>query len=425
MTKANPYDNAVTTIKHAAKIMELEPWITKVLLNPEREVNVTFPVKMDDGHVRIFRGYRIQHNSARGPYKGGIRYHWDVDLNEVKALATWMSIKCGVVDLPLGGGKGGVICDPRPHGKHDAMSEGELERMTRGFIRRIAHVIGPDKDIPAPDVYTNSQVMGWMVDEYSKITGMPLEDAYGVVTGKPLEIGGSFGREEATARGGQFVLRRAVEQGISPISDLRNATVAIQGYGNAGYNFARLVHSEDQARIIAVSDSRGGIYNPEGFDPEELIAFKKEQGTVKKYPKGEQLTQKQLLTLECDVLVPSALENVITQENAHLVKAKTIVELANGPVTHLADEILYQRGIEILPDILANAGGVTVSCYEWQQNLAKETWHAAKIDEMLESVMQINASEVFNIAREYKTDNRTAAYILGMGRIAEALRNAA
>jgi glutamate dehydrogenase/leucine dehydrogenase len=422
MSKTNPYENAVTTIKYASKRMSLEPWISKVLLSPEREIAVSFPVKMDDGHVRVFRGYRVQHNSIRGPYKGGIRYHWKVNLDEVRALAMWMSIKCAVVDIPLGGGKGGVTCDPKAHGNTHAMSDSELERMTRGFVRKIAYDIGPDKDIPAPDVYTNAEVMNWIVDEYSKVTGLSFEDVMGVATGKSIDNGGSYGRESATARGGQFVLRRAVEENVLDISDLRNCKIAIQGFGNAGYNFAKLVHEQDECKIIAVSDSGGGIYNAEGLSPEDVMRHKERNGSVVDYPLSKNITQQELLTLECDVLAPSALENVINQENAHMVKARCILELANGPLTPMADEILFGNGVVILPDILANAGGVTVSCYEWQQNLAKERWDENKIDRDLKMVMQNSASEVFEVAREYDVDNRLGAYILGIGRIAEKLR---
>ncbi len=426
MNESNPYESAKVIIKETAKIMELEPWITEILLHPQKEINVSFLAEMDDGNMRMFQGYRVQHNNSRGPYKGGIRYHWNVNLDEVRALATWMSIKCAVVDLPFGGGKGGVICNPREHDDIPAMSENELERMTRAFTRSIADDIGPDKDILAPDVYTNSKTMGWIVDEYAKVTGKQVDEVLGVVTGKSLDAGGSLGRDEATARGGQLVLREAVEERMVSQSlwDLEDARVVVQGYGNAGSNFARLVHEQDGCRIIAVSDSKGGIYNPEGLDPEDILQYKKSKGTVVNYraPGVLSISNEELLRLDCDILVPSALENVITKENAKRINSKVIVGLANGPVTPEADDILLYRDITVLPDILANAGGVTVSYYEWKQNLAKEKWDAGKIDSMLEDTMRINASKVFTIAQKYGVNNRIGAYILAIERIAEKIK---
>jgi len=424
MRKINPYENAQTIIRRTAEIMGLEEWITAFLLRPQREINASFLIEMDDGSVRIFQGYRVQHNNALGPYKGGIRYHWDVDLNEVRALATWMSIKCATVALPLGGGKGGVICCPREHGSIPAMSEGELERMTRAFTRVIAPDIGPDKDIPAPDVYTDSKVMGWIVDEYARFVGKPVNEVLGVVTGKALDNGGSLGRDQATARGGQFVLREAVERGHTSLENLEGAEVAIQGYGNAGSNFARLTHEQDGCRIVAVSDSKGGIYNPQGLNPQAVLEYKysSPKRTVVGYPDAEVITNQELLELECDILAPSALENVITDENANRVKSKVVVELANGPTTPDADNILCEKGISVLPDVLANAGGVTVSCYEWQQNLAHEKWSAEKVDRMLEDTMRANTSLVLETAKQYSVNPRIGAHVLAIGRIAEKLR---
>lgn len=422
--KINPYENAQTVIKKTAEIMGLEEWITEALLHPQREIKASFLVEMDDGSVRIFKGYRVQHNNALGPYKGGIRYHWNVDLDEVRALATWMSIKCATVNIPLGGGKGGVICCPREHDGICAMSEGELERMTRAFTRTIAPNIGPDKDIPAPDVYTNSQIMGWIVDEYAKAVGKPVGEVLGVVTGKALDNGGSLGRNQATARGGQFVLREAVEKGYTPLKSLKDASVAVQGYGNAGSNFASLVYEQDGCKIVAVSDSKGGIYNPEGLNPKDVLEYKQSssEGTVVGYPNAEVITNQDLLELDCDVLVPSALENVITDENADRVKAKVVVELANGPTIPSADDTLFRKGIVVIPDVIANAGGVTVSCYEWQQNLAHEKWSNEKIDSMLEETMRTNASRVLETARKYSVNSRLGAYVLAIGRIAEKMR---
>lgn len=422
MEKINPFMNAQKTIKEAAKILDINSEITEILLYPLKEISVNFPVKMDDGHIRNFKGYRIQHNNAFGPHKGGIRYHWDVNLDEVRALATWMSLKCAVVDLPLGGGKGGVICDPKEHNGIPAMSEAELERMTKGFVRAIANDIGPDKDIPAPDVYTNSKIMGWMVEEFAKVKNISLKEAYGVVTGKALEMGGSEGRDSATARGGQFVLREAIEKKISQVTTLKDARVVVQGFGNAGSHFAKLVYDEDQSKIIAVSDSKGGIYNPEGLNPHEVFDYKKSNKTLEGYPEAKYISNAELLGLECDILVPSALENVITIENVEEIKTKLILELANGPLTPEADKVLYDKGVVVLPDILANAGGVTVSCYEWQQNLKDEKWDAKLIDTKLESTMKDSASKVFESAKKYNINNRIAAYVVAVEKLANKIK---
>ena len=424
MEKINPHKNAQRIISQTAEIMGLEGWITECLLRPQREINASFLVEMDDGNVRLFQGYRVQHNNALGPYKGGIRYHWNVDLDEVRALATWMSIKCATVNLPLGGGKGGVICCPKEHDGMSAMSEAELERMTRAFTRVIAPDIGPDKDIPAPDVYTDSRIMSWILDEYAKAVGKPSHEVLGVVTGKALDNGGSHGRNEATARGAQFALREAIEGGFAPLKKLQGARVAVQGYGNAGSNFARLLHEQDGCRVIAVSDSKGGLYNPKGLDPQDVLEYKQSNPgkTLVGYPGAEVITNQELLELGCDVLAPGALENVITYENAANVKSKMVVELANGPTTPDADNMLYEKGILVLPDVLANAGGVTVSCYEWQQNLANESWSAEKVDGMLEENMRANTARVLETAKQYPVNPRIGAYILAMGRIAERVR---
>ncbi len=423
MSRMNPFEYAKTEIRNAAERMNLDPWITECLLRPEREICVSFPVETDDGSVRMFQGYRVQHNNARGPYKGGIRYHWDVDIDEVRALATWMSIKCATVDIPLGGGKAGVICNPRAHADVPALSEGELERVTRAFTRMIAPNIGPDKDIPAPDVYTNPQVMDWIVDEYAKATGKPVSEVLGVVTGKSIENGGSYGRDPATGRGGQFALREAVEEGCTSFESLEGVRVAVQGYGNAGAHFARLVHEQDGCRIIAISDSKGGVYSNRGLDPKKLLDYKKERGTVAGYSgRGvSPISNEELLELGCDVLVPSALEDVITGENADRIKAKVIVELANGPLSPGADDILVKKGILILPDILANAGGVTVSYYEWLQNCDGDRWTEETVDRMLEQTMRTSTSSVFDSAKRHGVNNRVGAYILAIGRIADKM----
>ncbi|MBU4455930.1 MAG: Glu/Leu/Phe/Val dehydrogenase, partial [Nanoarchaeota archaeon] len=327
--------------------------------------------------------------------------HWNVDLDEIRALATWMSIKTAVVDLPLGGGKGGVICNPKE------MSKQELENMTRAFTRAIALNIGPDKDIPAPDVYTNAEVMSWIVDEFSKINN---KEILGVVTGKPLNKGGSLGRDTATAKGALYVLKEAVK-------DLKDKKVAIQGFGNAGYHFAKFLF-EEGCKIIAVSDSKGSAYDEQGLDPEELMNYKKENGSVKGFK-----DECNILELDCDILAPAALENSITKDNVDKIKTKVIVELANGPITPEADKVLFDKGIIVLPDVLVNAGGVTVSCYEWQQNLANEKWSLEEVDNKLEKTMRENSIKVFEIAKEFNVDNRLAAYILAIKRLSEKYRN--
>lgn len=425
MARANPYEDARTEIRNAAERMNLDPWVTQCLLRPQREICVSFPVEMDDGSVRVFQGYRVQHNNARGPYKGGIRYHWDVNLDEVRALATWMSIKCSTVDIPLGGAKAGIICDPRAHGDVPAMSEAELERMTRAFVRMIAPNIGPDRDIPAPDVYTDPQIMGWVVDEYAKATEKPVTEVLGVVTGKALDNGGSQGRDEATARGGQFVLRQVVEEGHASLGSLGGASVVVQGYGNAGAHFARLVHEQDGCQVIAISDSKGGVYSERGLDPEDVLDYKQTRGSVVGYSANgvSPISNEDLLELDCDVLAPSALEDVITGENADRIKGKVIVELANGPLTPGSDEILVKKGILILPDILANAGGVTVSYYEWLQNCEGESWSGETVDRMLEQVMRTSTSTVFETAKNHGVNSRIGAYILAIGRIAEGMNH--
>jgi len=397
----NVYENAKSVIRRAGEIGKIDDDLIRILLNIQKEIHVRFPVKMDDGSLRIFEGYRVQHNNFLGPYKGGIRYHPDVDINEVRALAMWMSLKCAVAGLPLGGGKGGVVCNPKE------MSRTELERMTKGFIDAIYLDIGPEKDIPAPDVYTNSEVMGWIVDEYAKQVGKKKEEVLGVVTGKSLSDGGSEGRGEATARGGEFVLREFM--------DVKDKKIVIQGFGNAGRVFAKLISKN--ARVIAVSDSKGGIYKGEGLNIEKLIKHKEETGSVVGFRDSSEIENNELLKLECDVLVPAALESVITLENASEIKAGVVLELANGPTTPEADEILFKRGVQILPDILANAGGVSVSYFEWVQNMRGEKWSKEKVDEMLKEKMGVATKEVLGKAKELNVNNRLGAYVLAMERI--------
>jgi len=408
MSQTNPYENAKELINEAADKLNLEVWIREALLMIHKELHVTFPVEMDDGSIKIFNGFRVQHNHMRGPFKGGIRYHWDVNIDEVRALATWMTIKCGVVDIPLGGAKGGVICNPKD------MSEKELEKMTKAFVRRISPLIGPSIDIPAPDVYTNAKVMSWFVEEYAKCTG---KKELAVVTGKPLDLGGSEGRDEATAKGGVFVLKEVIRQKYAKgLDSLKDKKVVIQGFGNAGSVFARLIH-EEGAKVIAVSDSKGAIVNEDGLDIPKVIEHKKMKGCVSDCIDATNTTNEDILEMDCDILVPAALENVITMENVDRIKAKLILELANGPVTSSAGKVLYKKGITIIPDVLANAGGVTVSYFEWRQNLDDEHWSKEEVNKKLEKIMNENTSLVIETAKKYNVRTRLGAYILSISRI--------
>jgi glutamate dehydrogenase (NAD(P)+) len=405
----NPFEIAQQQFDSAAERLKLESWLREVLRRPKRQLIVSVPTKMDDGSIRVFEAYRVQHNLARGPAKGGIRYHPSVTLDEVKALASWMTWKCAVVNIPFGGGKGGVVCDPKN------MSLRELENMTRRYASEISIIIGPERDIPAPDVYTNAQTMAWIMDTYSMTVG---STQLGVVTGKPLQIGGSQGRAEATARGVQFVTREACrEKKIA----LKGAKVVVQGFGNAGSVAARLL-SEDGAMIIAVSDSSGGIHSPKGLDIKAVQAHKDSTGTLRGYREAQPISNEKLLELECDVLVPAALENQITMENAGRIRARIVAEAANGPTTPGADEILHKNGVFSIPDILANAGGVTVSYFEWVQSLQAFFWEEAQVNHHLEKVMIRAFNEVLAIAKKFNVHMRAAAYILAVGRVAEATR---
>jgi glutamate dehydrogenase (NAD(P)+) len=405
----NPFEIASKQFDTAAEYLRLEPWLRGVLKAPKRQLIVSVPTKMDDGTIHVFEGYRVQHNIARGPAKGGIRYHPNVTLDEVKALASWMTWKCATVGIPYGGGKGGIICNPKQ------MSQRELENMTRRYAFEISVIIGPERDIPAPDVYTNAQTMAWIMDTYSMTAG---ETVLGVVTGKPLPIGGSQGRNEATARGCQFVIREACKD--KKIS-LKGAKVAVQGFGNAGSIAARLLR-EDGATIIACSDTSGGLYNPKGLDVAALEARKAKGESLKGYPEADAITNEKLLELECDVLVPAALENQITLENASRIKAKIVAEAANGPTTPGADDVLHKNGVFLIPDILANAGGVTVSYFEWVQSLQSFFWEEKQVNEHLEKIMTRSFREVLANAQKYHVHMRTAAYCLAVGRVAEATR---
>lgn len=405
----NPFHIAQTQFDRAADILRLEDGMRELLKHPKRQMIVSIPVKMDDGSLAVFEGYRVQHNIARGPAKGGIRYHPNVTLDEVKALAAWMTWKCATVNLPYGGGKGGVRVNPK------TLSPTELERLTRRYATEIAPIIGPDRDIPAPDVYTDAQTMAWIMDTMSMFKG---HTELGVVTGKPVELGGSRGRREATARGCQFTIREACRiKGLA----LNQARVVVQGYGNAGSAVARLLH-EDGARIIAVSDSRGGIYNPQGLDPLAVLAVKKETGSVVNFSEAEVISNEALLELECDVLIPAALENQITLQNADRIKARIIAEAANGPTTPGADRILFDKGIFVIPDILANAGGVTVSYFEWVQDLYGFFWDETEVNARLEQIMTRAFADVFREAEKHRVDMRTGAYVLAVARVAEATR---
>jgi glutamate dehydrogenase/leucine dehydrogenase len=407
--KPNPFLVAQEQIHIAAQAINLDPGMEAVLRQPERELHVHFPVRMDDGSIRVFDGYRVQHSTARGPAKGGIRFHQDVSIDEVKALATWMTWKCSVVDIPYGGGKGGIIVDPKQ------LSIGELERLSRRFATEIQGIIGPERDIPAPDVNTNSQIMAWMMDQYSRNKGYPV---FGVITGKPLALGGSLGRNEATARGLQFCVREAAK---ATGMNLQDATVVVQGYGNAGNIAARLL-AGDGAKVLAVSDSQGGIYSKDGFDPIKALRFKEEHGTVVGFPGTERVSNEDLLEIGCDILVPAALEGQITAQNADRINAKMIAEAANGPTTPEADRILHEKGILMLPDILANAGGVTVSYFEWAQNIQGFYWTEEEVDERLHRVMVRAFHAVYETAKQHNVDMRTAAYIVAIRRVAEAVR---
>jgi len=406
----NPFEIARAQIDRAGQKLNLDPGMLEVLKHPRRELTVNFPVKMDDGNVKVFTGFRVQYNDAVGPFKGGIRYHWNVSLDEVRALACWMTWKCAVMGIPYGGAKGGVICNPKE------MSRDELERMTRRYASEIAIIIGPEKDILAPDVYTDSQTMAWIMDTISMAKGFAVP---GVVTGKPLAIGGSLGRDEATSRGLMYATREAAKK---VKLSLRGATVAVQGFGNVGYNFARLMHEEQGSKIVAVTDSRGGIFSEKGFDPKEVFAFKEKTRTVVGFPGTRKITNEEVLELDVDILAPCALEGVLTSENAPRVKAKIIGEGANGPTTPEADDIFHKRGVLLIPDILANGGGVTVSYFEWVQNLSEFFWTKSEVDQKLEGVMVGAFNRVWDMGESTKVDMRQAAYLVAINRVVEAYK---
>ncbi|MHB8599696.1 MAG: Glu/Leu/Phe/Val family dehydrogenase [Ktedonobacteraceae bacterium] len=403
----NPYHMAVQQFESAADKLDLSEDMREILRQPKRELTVHFPVRLDNGRIRTYTGYRVQHNVNRGPAKGGIRYSPEVTLDEVKALAMWMAWKCAVVGIPYGGAKGGVICDPKN------MSPAELERLTRRYATEISMIIGPHSDIPAPDVNTNSQVMAWIMDTYSMHEGYSIP---AVVTGKPLSIGGSEGRNDATATGVLFVTRQAAKRMGMP---LQGARVSIQGYGNAGAIAARLFHNEG-CKVVAVSDTRGGIYDESGLDPAVVLRHKQEHGTVVGFPQSQSVGVQDVLEVPCDILIPAATEGVITAANADRVQARIVSEAANGPTTPEADKILFDKGIIVVPDILANAGGVTVSYFEWVQDLQSFFWGVEEITQKLEVIMNRAFASVAEIADRTSCDMRLAANMLAISRVAEA-----
>ena len=407
--RINAWEVAQRQFDLAADRLDLDPGMRLVLREPRREFTVHFPVHMDDGSVQVFTGYRVQHNLGRGPAKGGIRYHQDVSLDEVKALAMWMTWKCAVVGIPYGGGKGGVIVDPKK------LSLKELEGLTRRFFTEIEVLVGPEKDIPAPDVNTNAQIMAWMMDTYSMHAGYTVP---GVVTGKPISLGGSEGRNEATARGTVFcIIEAARHLGI----ELSKARVSIQGFGNAGSIAARLI-SEEGSSVVAVSDSTGGIHAPDGLDINKVVAWKQEHGTVQGFPGAKDISNAEVLEVDCDILIPAALENQITAANAGNIKAKLVAEAANGPTTPEADEILFRSWKTfMIPDILCNAGGVTVSYFEWVQDLNRDHWSEQVVNEKLKAIMVKAFQEVLAVARREQIDMRTAAYLVAVKRVADAM----
>jgi len=411
MTLENPFENSRKQLAKCADILGLDESVHEMLRHPMRELRVTLPVRMDDGTIKVFEGFRIQYNDARGPTKGGIRFHPEENIDTVRALAAWMTWKCAVVDIPLGGGKGGVICNPKE------MSEGELERLSRKYISSIAQIIGPRKDIPAPDVYTNPKIMAWMVDEFSKISSF---NQPGVVTGKPLTMGGSLGRGDATARGGLYTVREAAKVlGI----DLKDAKIAIQGFGNAGYYAAKLATEMFGSKIVAISDSRGGVMNMDCIDPEAANQYKAKTGSVTGMPNTTPISNEAILELNVEVLIPAALENVITEKNAHKINAKIVAELANGPTTPAADEILFQRGIHVIPDFLCNAGGVTVSYFEMVQNFYMYYWSEIRVHTRLDRKMTDAYKAVYSASQKYNIDMRTAAYVVSIERVVTAMKD--
>ncbi|MGQ9564957.1 MAG: Glu/Leu/Phe/Val family dehydrogenase [Candidatus Bathyarchaeales archaeon] len=410
MSKAlSPLDVALEQLNIVAEKMDLDPNIHEVLKHPKRSLIVSVPIRRDNGEVNVFMGCRVQHNDARGPFKGGIRYHPNVTVDEVTALAMWMTWKCAVVDIPYGGAKGGVACNPKE------LSKKEIEGITRRFTTMLLEIIGPYRDVPAPDVYTDGQTMAWIMDTYSQYKGYRVPE---VVTGKPIDVGGSEGRVEATALGVVFCIREATKQLKMP---LKGASVAIQGFGNVGWNAANILHNMG-CRIVAVSDSQGGIYNPDGINPSKVYEYKEKSGSVVNFKGAQNITNNELLEIPCDILVPAALENQILKNNADRIKAKIVAEAANGPTTPEADKVLFEKRVFLIPDILANSGGVASSYFEWVQNLTREHWSTKETNKKLEGKMVKAFRDVYDISKKEKVDMRNAALMLGVGRVAEAIR---
>jgi glutamate dehydrogenase/leucine dehydrogenase len=400
---------ALEQLKITAEKLKLDSGMHALLAHPKRSLIVSVAIKKDNGQTGVYTGYRVQHWDARGPFKGGIRYHPNVTLDEVTALSMWMTWKCAVVDIPYGGAKGGITCNPKE------MSKGELERMTRRYTSLLYDFIGPHRDVPAPDVYTDAQTMAWIMDTYSQITGYSVPEC---VTGKPISIGGSEGREQATSLGVDVCAREAAKH---LDLKLKGATVAVQGYGNVGMNAAKIAHDMG-CKIVAVSDSMGGIYNSKGLNPYDVYEHKLKTGSVIKYKESKRVTNEELLETKCDILIPAALESQITKTNAGNIKAKIVAEGANGPTTPEADKILHERGIILIPDILANAGGVTTSYFEWVQNLTREHWTVEDVNRKLENKMVKAFNDVYKVSQKEKCDMRIAALMLGVGRVAEAVK---
>lgn len=409
----NPFENAMVQLDKVAQIKNFGAEFVARLRQPDRDIRISIPVKMDDGSMKIFEGYRVEYNNTLGPYKGGIRYHPETDVNEVKALAFWMMLKCAVAGIPMGGGKGGITVDPKK------LSKGELERLSRGWARGLSDILGPHKDVPAPDVNTTPEIMAWMNDEFMKITG---EKTGATFTGKPVDRRlpagrqGSEGRNTSTAQGALYVFEAFKKELGLKLNWPEKCRIAIQGFGNVGSNAAE-VFTKRGHKVIAISDSKGGIYNPNGLDIEKLLEYKKTTGSLSGFGESKDITNEELLELECDLLIPAAFENVITDANADKIKAQAILELANGPTTPEADEILFRKNIQVIPDILANSGGVTVSYFEWEQNLKKEHWTEKEVFDKLKPMLEDNSEKILEKARESNTTLRMGAFILALERI--------
>lgn len=408
----NPFQNAIAQLTKATQVAQFDQFFIERLKHPDRYVEVSIPVRMDNGTERIFQGFRSQHNNARGPYKGGIRFHPNVDLDEVRALSFWMTFKCAVVNVPFGGGKGGIIVDPK------TLTEGEIERLSRGYVQKMYHVLGPELDVPAPDVNTNGVIMGYMLDEYETMIG---KKAPATFTGKALAQGGSEGRTEATGFGGGYIVRELINNGTLKRSDGLPSTVAIQGFGNVATYFAQSMVTQG-LKVVALSDSKGGIYNPTGIDPVAAETHKKETGSLSGFAGTTNITNTDLLELDVDVLVPSALENVLTEANASRIKARVVVEMANGPTTEAADRIFEERGVIVIPDILANSGGVATSYFEWYQNMHNERWTKEDVLTKLDELMVVAFADVRAAKERYNTSYRNAAYIVAAERIRAAMK---